>query len=301
MSGRRDFGEQLSAKLEKHLERLPDYAQRAQETLQRYLPPTDGRRPNPLIRPSVRPPSVTDVPLVAEVRSKWAQWNDPAAKLERRKRRTSRALTLWVVLVLLCVLAGVAGILVEGAMAAAVGGAAGAIVFGTLGVRSGARLRHLNRMPVPVSSVSASSRRQPLPPASSAAHEPMLRLAECEESLTELLGQLSPSDAMPETSVEDARVTAQEAATTLRGLAARIQAVERARNASPAGERAALDAAVKTLREQLDDGLDGYGTLVAATGRAVAASTSGMRQSRDALTDATDRLAGLAIALRELS
>lgn len=301
MSSRRDFGEQLSAKLERHLERLPEYAQRAQETLQRYFPPADGhQRPNPLVRPPVRPPKVTDVPLVAEVRSKWARWNEPAAKLERRKRRASRALSLWVVLMLLCVLAGVASVLVAGMSATVLAGAGGVIVFGTLAVRSGLRLRELKRTPVPVGVASASPK-PPLPPASSAAHEPMRRLAECEESLAELLRQLSPSDAVPETSVDDARATAVEAATTLRGLAARIQAVERARNASPAGERAALDAAVNTLREQLEDGLDGYGTLVAAAGRAVAASTSGMRQSRDALTDATDRLAGLAIALRELS
>jgi hypothetical protein len=301
VSGRRDFGEQFSAKLEKHLERLPDYAQRAQETLQRYLPPTDGQRPNPLVRPSARPPKVTDVPLVAEVRSKWARWNEPAAKLERRKRRASRAVTLWVILTLLCVLVGVAGMLSQGLGMAAATGAAGVIVFGTLGVRSGMRLRQLNRIPVPISAMAASSPPEPLPPADSAAHEPMRRLAECEESLTELLRQLSPSDALPDTSVDDARVAAQEAATTLRGLAARIQAVERARNAAPPGERAALDAAVSTLREQLDDGLEGYGALVAAAGRAVAASASGTRQSRDALTDATDRLAGLAIALRELS
>lgn len=299
MSARRDFGEQLSAKLERHLERLPEYAQRAQETVQRYFPPADGhQRPNPLVRPSVRPPRVTDVPLVAEVTSRWARWNEPAAKLARRKRRASRALSLWVVLTLLCVLAGVAAILVQGALAL-VAGAAGVIVFGMLAFRSGMRLRELKRTPVPVGAVSPKP--LPLPPTSSAAYEPMRRLAECEESLAELLRQLSPSDAVPGSSVDEARTTAQEAATTLRGLAARIQAVERARNAAPAGERAALDAAVNTLRDQLNDGLDGYGALVAAAGRAVAASASGIRQSRDTLTDATDRLAGLAIALRELS
>ncbi|MFD2422573.1 phage shock envelope stress response protein PspM [Amycolatopsis pigmentata] len=299
MSARRDFGEQLSAKLERHLERLPEYAQRAQETVQRYFPPADGhQRPNPLVRPSARPPRVTDVPLVAEVTTRWARWNEPAAKLERRKRRASRALSLWVVLTLLCVLLGVAGVLAEAAMAL-MAGAAGVIVFSTLSIRSGMRLRELKRTPVPLR--AASPEPLPLPPTSSAAYEPMRRLAECEESLAELLRQLSPSDAVPEVSVDEARTTAQEAARTLRGLAARIQAVERARNASPAGERAALDAAVNTLREQLDDGLDGYGALVAAAGRAVAASTSGMRQSQDALTDATDRLAGLALALRELS
>jgi hypothetical protein len=162
------------------------------------------------------------------------------------------------------------------------------------------RLRALHRVQLPVTVTPA-----PLPSPSSAAYEPMKRLAECEASLAELLRQLSvPSaagtTAVPEMSVEDARVTAAEAATALRALAARLQAVERARDASPAGQRGALDAAVRTLREQLDDGLDGYGALIAAAGHAVAASSSDMRPSKEALTDATDRLAGLAIALREL-
>lgn len=87
----------------------------------------------------------------------------------------------------------------------------------------------------------------------------------------------------------------------LRGIAARVQAVERARKAAPHSERGALDSAVHTLREQLDDGLAGYGSLIAAAGQAVAASGNGLQQSKEALTDATDRLAGLAIALRELS
>lgn len=303
MSGRRDFGE-FSAKWEKYLERLPDYAQRAQEKLQRYFPAAEERRPNPLRRPVVRQPSITDVPVFAEVRAKWARWNEPAARLERRKRRASRAMTLWIVLTLLCgLLAVVAGIGLMGADGAttAVVGIAGVIVFGSLGVRSGMHLRRLNRTQLPVSTAP-----QPLPPAGSVAREPIQRLAACEESLAELLHQLSiPSSigtaAVPEISVEDARATAANAATALRGLAARIQAVERARNAAPAGERGALDAAVRMLREQLDDGVDGYGALVAAAGRAVAASGSGMQQSKDALSDATDRLAGLAIALRELS
>jgi hypothetical protein len=134
----------------------------------------------------------------------------------------------------------------------------------------------------------------------------MERLAECEASLAELLRQLSAPTAVgtpsvPEVSVEDARSTAGEAAAALRALAGRIQAIERARNASPASERGALDAAIRTLREQLDDGLDGYGSLIASAGRAVAASSAGVGASRQALSEATDHLAGLALALRELS
>ncbi|MTD54133.1 phage shock envelope stress response protein PspM [Amycolatopsis pithecellobii] len=292
----RDFGE-FAAKLEKHLERLPDYAQRAQEKLQKYVPPE--ARANPLRRPApVRPSAITDVPVIAEARTRWAEWNAPAARLERRKRRASRAMTLWIILTLLFSLYAVAaglGLIGAGGVTEAVGGIAGAIVFGTLGVRSGMRLRQLSRTEVPVSTTPP-----PLPRPASAARVPMERLAESEASLAELLRQLSaPISMVPDESVDEARTTAAEAASALRALAGRIQAIERARGSAPAGERKALDAAIRTLREQLDDGLDSYGALVAAAGHAVAAGGSGLRQ--DALTDATDRLAGLAIALREVS
>jgi hypothetical protein len=324
---RRDFSE-LSAKLEKHIEKLPDYAVRAQEQLQKvqkYFPPADAAggkpapprpRPNPLQRPPVRRPDVTStlssmasqVPAFAEARAKWDRWNHPAAKLERRKRRASRAMTLWILLTILCgVLAVAAGMGWMSATAApmmpqAIMAFAGAVVFGTFGVRSGFRLRELNRMQIP----SAPSGPPPLPPAGSAAREPMERLAECEASLTELLRQLSVPSSVGTTpvsgvSVEDARQTAAEAAAALRGLAARVQAIERGRNSAPAREQAALDAAVGKLREQLDDGLEGYRGLVAAAGHTVAASSDGLVTSKQALTDATDRLAGLAMALRELS
>jgi hypothetical protein len=317
-TGKRDFGSEFNAKLEKHIERLPDYAARAQEKLQKYLPPQGegakpspaGRqaRPRPVRRPPMRMPAAgipaSVLPAVADARTKWAAWNEPAAKLERRKRRASRALTLWIVLVLLCGLYGYLAF--TGMLGTAVGDigriiypSAGVIVFGALGVRSGTRLYHLKRVKLPVSSAPP-----PLPAASSAAREPMERLAECEASLAELLTQLSApaaagTTAIPEVSVADAGATATEAAVSLRGLAARIVAIERARNASPAAERGALDSAISTLREQLDDGLEGYAGLVAAAGHAVGASSGSI--SKQALTDATDHLAGLAMALRELS
>ncbi|WP_370948262.1 hypothetical protein AB5J62_11885 [Amycolatopsis sp. cg5] len=319
-SGKRDFSE-FNAKLEKHIERLPDYAQRAQEKLQKYFPPgEEGNRPagqrgpaaprQPMKIPPVKLPqlrvSPTDIPVVAEARAKWTQWNTPESKLQRRKRRASRAMTFWFMLTVLCGLyALVTGLgLVgnpAGDMAQAVAGIAGVVITGTLGVRSGLRLRQLGKTQLPVSSTPP-----PLPSASSAARIPMERLAESEASLTELLRQLSiPSSvgttAIPEISVADARNTANEAAAALRGLAGRIQAIERASGAAPAGERAALDSAIRSLTEQLEDGLEGYGALVAAAGHAVAASGGGMGVSKEALTNATDHLAGLAIALRELS
>ncbi|ADJ48013.1 hypothetical protein AMES_6188 [Amycolatopsis mediterranei S699] len=322
---RRDFSE-LSAKLEKHIEKLPDYAVRAQEQLQKvqkYFPPAEQaggkpapRRPNPLQRPPVRRPDMTaslssmasQVPAFAEARAKWDRWNHPAAKLERRKRRTSKALTLWIILTILCAVVTVAAAVgwlsptSAAMMPQAITAFAGAVIFGTFSVRSGLKLRELKRIPIP----AAPAGPPPLPPARSAAREPMERLAECEASLTELLRQLSvPSSlGMPpvsEVSVADARQTATEAAAALRGLAARIQAIERGRDSAPAREKAALDAAVAKLREQLDDGLEGYRGLVAAAGHSVAAAGDGLVTSKQALTDATDRLAGLAMALRELS
>lgn len=302
MSGRRDFNE-LNAKLEKHFQRLPDYAQRAQQKLQKYS--QNGRSDGEQHTEQHPRPVPAELPVVSEIRDKWVRWNHPAAKLERRKRRTSRALTLWIVLTLLSVLwavvgyAGVTG--VQEGLPGAFTGIAATLVFATLGVRSGMRLYQLNRTTPP-----RTARPPSLPPPGSAAREPMERLAKSEASLTDLLTQLTaPSHGVPapvsELSVEDARTTAAEAAAALRGLAARVESIERARESAPPGEREALDSAVATLRTQLDDGLDGFGALVAAAGKAVAASSAGVQPAKQALTDATDRLAGLASALRDLS
>jgi hypothetical protein len=311
-SGKGDF----KPKLEKHIERLPDYAQRAQEKLQRYFPPAEDRRDSEQQQPPastptgsprrpgplpVRRPNV-DLSVVSDVRSKWAQWNAPAARLSRQKRRTSRALTLWIMLSVLAVLyavAGYAGVFTEEGVRGALTGAIATVAFVTLGVRSGIRLRRLHRTELP-----ASTAPPPLPKQSSAARQPMQRLAELEENLGELLGQLSApgaGGAVPELSVSEARSTAGEASAALRALARRIESIERARRNAPAGERSSLDAAVRTLCEQLDEGLQEFAALVAAAGRAVAASSGGLQPAKEALTDATDRLAGLALALRELS
>ncbi|PXY30693.1 phage shock envelope stress response protein PspM [Prauserella flavalba] len=322
-SGRRDFS-QLNAKLEKHIERLPDYAQKAQEKLQKYLPPQqegnqsrDQSRDEERERAPEQPPKPArsanapllprEVAAIADMRDKWTRWNEPSAKLERRKRRTSKALTLWTIITLLSVLWAVGGFYgITGAQegfVGAFGGLTSAVIFGVLAVRSGTKLRQLNRTEVPA---VASTKPRRLPSANSAARKPMERLAESEATLAELLDQLSsPAHgapaSVPELSVEDARNTAAEASATLRALAGRIQSIERARASAPASERQPLDSAIRTLAEQLDDGVEGYGGLVAAAGRAVAASSGGVQPAKEALTDATDRLAGLALALRELS
>lgn len=260
-----------------------------------------GQRPR-----QFRPPVPVDLSVVSDVRDKLARWNEPAARLERRKRRASRFVTLLVILTLLSglwALGGYFGVTsAQEGFEGAFGGLVAVVVFGVLGTRTMLHLRRLNRTEVP----KAAAAPPKLPPKGSAAREPMERLAEGEASLRELLTQLStPSPgapaSVPEMSVADARATATEAADALRALAARVQSIERARASAPEAERPALDSAIRTLRTQLDDGLDGYGALVAAAGRAVAASSGGVQPAKEALTDATDRLAGLALALRELS
>ncbi|HWD02972.1 MAG TPA: hypothetical protein VG674_11025 [Amycolatopsis sp.] len=318
MAGRRDFDE-FNAKLEKHIEKLPEYAQKAQEKLQRYFPPPSGesgggkpaaQRTSPPLAPR-RPTAFSQVagqvPAVAEVQAKWRRWNEPAAKHQRRINRTSRALTLWL---LVTILLGVLTVLTatgligngQPEVVQTVLSGFGTLVFGTFSVRTGLKLRRLKKLELPVGSATPP----PLPPAGSAARVPMERLAESEASLGELLRQLSAPSALgttavPDVSVADAHRTALEAASALRSLAARIQAIERGRNSAPARERAALDAAITTMRDQLDDGIEAFGSLVAAAGRAVAASSDGVGTSKQALTEATDHLAGLALALRELS
>ncbi|MBB3665058.1 MULTISPECIES: phage shock envelope stress response protein PspM [Prauserella salsuginis group] len=321
-SGRRDFSE-LTAKLGKHVERLPDYAQKAQEKVQKYLPPEDQRASGSADRASDRdgdrtgrsdgartggPPAPrpkVDLTVVTDVRDKLAAWNSPEAKHARRVRWTRRAFTLWAMLTLLAVLWAVAGYFgvigayegVEGALT----GAAGTVVFGALAVSSGTKLRRLGKVEPPRPDPASM-----LPPTGSAARAPMEKLVDSERTLTDLLDQLAtPQHGAPSGAtgfdVEDARATAMDASAALRGLAARLESIERARDAAPARERDGLDSAVTALREQLDEGLEGYGALVAAAGRAVAASSDGASPAKDALTDATDRLAGLAVALRELS
>lgn len=237
-----------------------------------------------------RPRWLADFPLVADLARQWVDFNEPAAKLARRKERASRALTFWLVLTVLCGIAVATGSMPF---------ITGAVVFGALGARAGLRLRRLHRTPLP----SPATRRGAAPPRTSLAYEPMQRLGRAESSLRDLMAQVPAQQAgpvIPAATVAEAGSTAADAAQALRELAARIVAIERARDAAPTGERAALDAALRTLREQLDDGVNSYGGLLAAAGHAVAASGGDLERPQAALTDATDRLAGMAIALREL-
>jgi hypothetical protein len=230
------------------------------------------------------------------MQAQFGRWTDPAAKLERRKKRAAAVMWLFLFIALLLGVFG-AGTILTAAEASDVLGGAVACVFAvgslTVGARSGLRLRALNRTAPPEIAPA-------LPAARSSAREPMERLADAERALAELLRQLdSPRSNVPADTVDHARQTGKEAAAALREVADQLQSVERARDLAPAQDRAPLADGVERLREQLDQGLDGYGGLIAAAGRLVAASSTG-GPDKQALTDASDRLHGLAVALREL-
>ena len=232
-----------------------------------------------------------------QVQSSLGRWTDPRAKLERRKSRT--AVMAWLYLlaaVMLAVVATIAITMSNGGVSDVMYGAVlGVFAAGSLALsgRSALRLRALNRVELPAAAPT-------MPPARSLAREPMERLGDAERALAELLRQLSsPRSNVPPDTVQHARDTGTEAATTIREVADQLQALERARDLAPARDRGPLDEAVRGLRGQLDEGLDGYGSLIAAAGRLVAASSTG-GPDKQALTDATDRLHGLAMALRDL-
>lgn len=243
-------------------------------------------------------------PVFDDLRRRFAGWRDPRTRLLRRRRRSKRVAGAGAAG------AGVFGLGSYGSMAAdpawdqlgALGELAqmtSAFGLGGLAVASGAgaigaglRYRKLKREPLPDPAPVPVA----LPSRESEAREPMQRLQEAEQTLHNALSQLSGTVAG--SAPVDARGTADATAAELRTGAERLQAVESAIEHSPAEDRAALRADVRRMRSELDDGVDEYGTLVAAAGRAVAAS--GAPEQGDALRDATDRLAGLASGLREV-
>jgi len=239
-------------------------------------------------------------PVADQVRRRIAAWSDPRAKLERRHRRASRTMTLWIIIMAVFGVLGVFAL--TGGLAVGVGIAAaiGLSVTGVLAIRTGGKIRGITAAKQRLE-LTAAPARPPLPQRGSAARPPMERLEDAEETLHELLRQLDSHTitSMPTESVDQARVTSFEAAEAIRAVSAQLQAVERARDMAPPLERGPLVEGVRRLREQLDEGVDGYCGLVAAAGRALAASTA--VNHRHVLTEATDHLAGLASALRDLS
>lgn len=232
-----------------------------------------------------------------QVRRVVASVRNPRARALRRRRRARRALVLR---------SSVAA--VAGAVTVAIGEAPG-LEFGEIATGSvtgfallgagvaGARLMQLRRTPLPAPPAPA------LPPPGSAAREPLQRLAAAEASLTDLLAVLARprpgGPLLPADSIRSIREAADHALASLRATADSVLAVERALAGAPAAERAALSEAVEGLRRQLEEGTDEVGALVAAAGRTVAAGEAEAPTAQ--LTDATDRLAGLAAALHDLA
>jgi len=259
-----------------------------------------------------QPPGWRDWPVGAEPPPQWPQrWEDgraravdavrdrlttrrdPVRRHQRRKRWTRRSMAARGAATL-----GLAWVTMH--VDPAPGIELGEVFWGTTTVLVGAgavgagrRLWQLERTSPPV----MPPRPAPLPPAGSAARGALVRLAERERVLADLLVHLGPA-------ADDPRLVAADAAGALRTHGARVTAVEAARRGAPPDSRAGLDAAVMVLARQLDDGVDGYDALVIAAADAVSASAS--LQTGDPvlalrLTDATDALAGLARGLREVA
>ena len=182
---------------------------------------------------------------------------------------------------------------------AVLGGLIGAVLTGALAAARMVAGRVAGRRPVeaatPARALPAASR---LPGKKSAAREPMQRLAGAEVALRDLLRQLDDAS-VPRKVVDAARRTAAETAERLRVLAAKVEAVEAAVAHSPAGQRSGLEDGARGLLAHLERGVDGYQELVAAAGHLVLADSA--NPVPDGLVEATDHLAGLASALRELS
>ncbi|PRY42512.1 phage shock envelope stress response protein PspM [Umezawaea tangerina] len=239
-------------------------------------------------------------PVADQVRRRLENWNNPVAKLDRRHRRAGRVMTVWFSVLAVLAVIGLFTFLGVFPVGVGVGAAVGGAVFGVLAIRTGGKMREIRAAKQQLA-LTAPPVRVPLPARTSAARQPMERLDEAEATLGELLRQLdSPSlTSVPTESVDQARATSLEAAAAIRSVSAQLQAVERARDMAPPLNRGPLVEGVRRLREQLDEGVDGYCVLVGAAGNALAASTA--VDQRHALNDATDHLAGLASALRDLS
>ncbi|MDR7300592.1 phage shock envelope stress response protein PspM [Haloactinomyces albus] len=247
-------------------------------------------------------------PVLTGFRRKLAAWRDPRARLIRRRRRAKHSTVAGATTT------GVLGGSAYFSYAAdhfwsaiepatetmldmtsfGIGGLALAMGAGTIG--AGLKYRRLKRTPLPEPDPEPVQ----LPPHDSRAREPMRQLRDAEQSLHHALTQLTAAEAgVAGESAADARSTAARAASALRAVADRLVAVEGAIPHAPTADREALQSDVRRLRAELDEGVESYGGLVAAAGRAVAAS--GASEQKHVMQDATDRLAGLASALQELS
>ncbi|NYH78009.1 hypothetical protein FHR84_001331 [Actinopolyspora biskrensis] len=247
-------------------------------------------------------------PVLTNIKQKVAAWRDPRARLIRRRKRAKR----------LAVGSGTTtGVFGGGAYLAyapetlglpgepagetlfdlaslGLGGIALAAGVGTVGAVR--RYRRLKRTPLPESPPEPSR----LPSRTSAAYEPMRQLADAERSLYDSLNRLDAGFGQGGDPVSGARSTGADVAAALRSVADRLEAVEDTVEHAPGEQRRELEEEIRRMRSELDDGVERYGALVAAAGRAIAAGGNSDRRDHR-MQDATDRLAGLAEGLRELS
>lgn len=201
------------------------------------------------------------------------------------------ALTLVFVVVTIAELAGADSDRGSGVLGGSVLAILAAMLAGT-----GVLVYRLTRKPA--AAIRPAPVRRGLPHKKSAARVPVQRLDQAETALRNLITQLGDAS-VPQDVVDAAWHTATETAARLRVIAAKLEAVEAAIAHAPDDERAALEDGAHSLLTHLERGIDGYRELIAAAGHLVLAGSP--NPVPDELVEATDHLAGLAAALRELS
>ncbi|MBM9469206.1 phage shock envelope stress response protein PspM [Nakamurella leprariae] len=157
---------------------------------------------------------------------------------------------------------------------------------------------------------------QPRRPAVAAAVRPsMVELNGYSDSLRQLVGLLAAGDAGRSTVDlrQDVVRVADDAEVSLRERSVELSALIRTRSAAPADAQPGLDGAIRLLTEDIRAGVASYGQLVAVTAETVAAArelhgsapgggiAGAGAPAVAALQDATDRLRGLTMGLRELT
>ena len=228
------------------------------------------------------------------------RWNDPAARVRRKKRRARRRARLFGAA------SGMSGVGTATLVAAsapdwtivATGGTTAALVVpAVLAVRT---FRRLDAVPLP----PPAPARRALPPSGSVARAPMARLASDEQSLAQLLSVLARSRTVAADDLEEIAAAAREASDALEAVAVDVVALESAaRDSAAAG--AHLGAAVAAAGQRLDTGVDQFEELVAAAAR-LAAAPDGTRsmalldRQRAELISASDRLESWAQSWREI-
>lgn len=109
------------------------------------MEPWRNRPNNEIVRKVVNElgASLQGHPLAEQARYRMQKWNDPRAKLERKRKRTNAVLTFWLIVISMLGTLAVLGFTGVLGTWAAVTGSIGAAVPAVLAVRSGFKLREL--------------------------------------------------------------------------------------------------------------------------------------------------------------